>query len=65
MLSFLVNSIFCLPEDVLSGSTSNGVHHAGILEESLGVHWWTGRAFVLIVLTVVVIVPLICFKRIG
>ncbi|BFG26446.1 hypothetical protein CerSpe_127200 [Prunus speciosa] len=52
-------------EDVLSGSTSNGVHHAGILEESLGVHWWTGRAFVLIVLTVVVIVPLICFKRID
>ncbi|KAH0984377.1 hypothetical protein GBA52_011554 [Prunus armeniaca] len=31
-------------EDVLSGSTSNGVHHAGILEESLGVHWWTGHS---------------------
>ncbi|CAN6702306.1 unnamed protein product [Malus baccata var. baccata] len=52
-------------EDVLSGSTSSGVHHAGILEERLGVHWWTGRAFVLVVLTVVVFIPLVCFKRID
>ncbi|PQM39420.1 sodium-coupled neutral amino acid transporter 4-like [Prunus yedoensis var. nudiflora] len=64
-LCVIINNIGSLTVGCFSGSTSNGVHHAGILEESLGVHWWTGRAFVLIVLTVVVIVPLICFKRID
>lgn len=51
--------------DVLSGSTSSAVHHAGVLEGWFGEHWWTGRAFLLIVLTVVVFIPLICFKRID
>ncbi|PON58047.1 Amino acid transporter, transmembrane domain containing protein [Parasponia andersonii] len=52
-------------EDVLSGTTSSGVHHAGVLEEWCGEQWWTGRAFVLLLITVVVFVPLICFKRID
>ncbi|KAF3962113.1 hypothetical protein CMV_013339 [Castanea mollissima] len=49
-------------EDLLSGSTSSGVH-SGIPEEWFGEHWWTGCAFVLIVLTVSIFVPLICFKH--
>ncbi|XP_078431581.1 amino acid transporter AVT6A-like [Wolffia australiana] len=51
--------------DVLSGTSSNGVHHQGILEERLGVHWWTGRFFVLLITTLVVFLPLACFRRID
>ncbi|KAF3443977.1 hypothetical protein FNV43_RR13667 [Rhamnella rubrinervis] len=70
-ISVIVNNIGCLVvymiiiEDVLSGSTSSGVHHSGVLEEWFGEQWWTGRAFVLIVLTVVIFIPLICFKHID
>lgn len=52
-------------EDVLSGSTSSGIHHAGVLEGWFGEQWWTRRAFVLIVLTILVFSPLICLKRID
>ncbi|CAA6672472.1 unnamed protein product [Spirodela intermedia] len=51
--------------DVLSGKSSNGVHHHGILEEWFGVHWWTGRFFVLLITTLVVFLPLTSFKRID
>uniref|UniRef100_A0A161XZJ6 Amino acid transporter transmembrane domain-containing protein n=1 Tax=Daucus carota subsp. sativus TaxID=79200 RepID=A0A161XZJ6_DAUCS len=54
-----------ITEDVISGSTSSGIHHAGILEGWFGEFWWTGRAFVLLVLTTFVFIPLICFKRID
>ncbi|KAI4346753.1 hypothetical protein L6164_007623 [Bauhinia variegata] len=52
-----------LIEDALAGSTSTGVHYAGILEQWCGEHWWTGRAFVLIIVTLVVFVPAAIFKR--
>ncbi|XP_015880508.3 amino acid transporter AVT6A isoform X1 [Ziziphus jujuba] len=67
----IINNIGCLIvymiiiEDVLSGSTSSGVHNSGVLEEWCGEHWWTGRAFVLLVLTIVIFIPLICFQRID
>ncbi|PON82134.1 Amino acid transporter, transmembrane domain containing protein [Trema orientale] len=70
-ISVIINNIgvlivfMIIIEDVLSGMTSSGVHHAGVLEEWFGEHWWTGRAFVLLLITVVVFVPLICFKRID
>ncbi|XP_058115092.1 amino acid transporter AVT6A-like isoform X2 [Magnolia sinica] len=51
--------------DVLSGTSSSGVHHSGILEGWFGEHWWNGRAFVLFVTTVVVFAPLACFKRVD
>lgn len=54
-----------ITEDVISGSTSSGIHHAGILEGWFGELWWTGRAFVLLVLTTFIFIPLICFKRID
>ncbi|KAM5581092.1 amino acid transporter AVT6A-like [Rosa sericea] len=53
-------------EDVLSGSTSlHGVHHTGILEGWFGEHWWTGRAFVLVAVTVIIFFPLMFFERID
>lgn len=51
--------------DVLSGKSSSGIHHHGILEELFGIHWWTGRFFVLLITTLVVFLPLTCFKRLG
>ncbi|GFZ19008.1 transmembrane amino acid transporter family protein [Actinidia rufa] len=51
--------------DVLSGTTSSGVHHAGVLEGWFGVYWWNGRTFVLLVTTLAVFAPLACLKRID
>ncbi|KAF2282943.1 hypothetical protein GH714_043260 [Hevea brasiliensis] len=51
--------------DVLSGTTSSGVHHAGVLEEWFGIHWWNGRICVILFMTLAVFAPLACFKRID
>uniref|UniRef100_A0A5B7AC19 Putative sodium-coupled neutral amino acid transporter 6 n=1 Tax=Davidia involucrata TaxID=16924 RepID=A0A5B7AC19_DAVIN len=51
--------------DVLSGTTSSGIHHAGVLEGWFGEHWWNGRTFVLLVTTLAVFAPLACLKRID
>ncbi|WVZ13648.1 hypothetical protein V8G54_011214 [Vigna mungo] len=51
--------------DVISGTSSGGVHHSGLLEGWFGVYWWTGRTFVLLVITLSVFAPLSCFKRID
>ncbi|XP_076919078.1 amino acid transporter AVT6A-like [Bidens hawaiensis] len=49
--------------DVVAGSSSNGLHHPGLLEGWFGPHWWTGRVFVLMVTTLGVFVPLASLKR--
>ncbi|KAM7516660.1 hypothetical protein LguiA_006243 [Lonicera macranthoides] len=51
--------------DVLSGTTSSGIHHAGVLEGWFGVHWWNGRMMVLLVTTLAVFAPLASLKRID
>lgn len=51
--------------DVLSGTTSNAVHHAGILEEWFGFHWWNGRVAILLLTTVLILLPLVSFKRVD
>ncbi|KAG6779250.1 hypothetical protein POTOM_015623 [Populus tomentosa] len=51
--------------DVLSGTSSSGSHHAGVLEGWFGEHWWNARTFVLLVTTLAVFSPLACFKRID
>lgn len=51
--------------DVLSGTTSSGIHHSGVLEGWFGVHWWNGRTFVLLVTTLAVFAPLASLKRID
>jgi hypothetical protein len=56
----------CLTEgDVLSGTSSSGAHHTGVLEGWFGEHWWNARAFVLLITTLFIFSPLACFKRIG
>ena len=39
--------------DVLSGTSSSGIHHAGVLEGWFGEHWPNGCTFVLSGLVVV------------
>ncbi|KAL0919172.1 hypothetical protein M5K25_011248 [Dendrobium thyrsiflorum] len=51
--------------DVVSGTSSSGVHHSGVLEGWFGEHWWNGRFFVLLVTTFVVFAPLASFKRVD
>ncbi|KAJ8775069.1 hypothetical protein K2173_020073 [Erythroxylum novogranatense] len=51
--------------DVLSGTSSTGVHHAGVLEGWFGEHWWNGRFIVLLVTTLAIFSPLACLKRID
>ncbi|KAI0512227.1 hypothetical protein KFK09_012865 [Dendrobium nobile] len=51
--------------DVLSGTSSSGVHHSGVLEGWFGDHWWNGRFFVLLVTTVLIFAPLASFKRVD
>ncbi|KAK1310665.1 hypothetical protein QJS10_CPA08g01838 [Acorus calamus] len=69
--AFVINNIGVLVVymiiigDVISGTSSSGVHHSGIMEGWFGVHWWNGRAFVLLVTTLVIFAPLACFKRID
>ncbi|KAI3816461.1 hypothetical protein L1987_16159 [Smallanthus sonchifolius] len=49
--------------DVVAGSSSDGLHHPGLLEGWFGPHWWTGRVFVLLVTTLGVFAPLASLKR--
>jgi sodium-coupled neutral amino acid transporter 2 len=51
--------------DVLSGTTSDGVHHRGLLEGWFGAHLWNSRAVVLLVTTLLVFAPLVSFKRLD
>ncbi|KAI9082868.1 hypothetical protein K1719_035198 [Acacia pycnantha] len=51
--------------DVLSGTSSSGDHHKGVLEGRFGVHWWTGRPFVVLFTTLAIFAPLVSFKRID
>jgi sodium-coupled neutral amino acid transporter 2 len=51
--------------DVLSGTTSAGVHHRGILEGWFGAHLWNSRPIVLLATALLVFAPLVSFKRLG
>ncbi|OIW17312.1 hypothetical protein TanjilG_22424 [Lupinus angustifolius] len=51
--------------DVLSGTSASGEHHSGIFEGWFGVHWWTGRTFVVLFTTLAIFAPLASFKRID
>jgi len=51
--------------DVLSGTSSGGIHHPGILEGWFGAHLWISRAIVLLVTTLFVFAPLVSFKRLD
>ncbi|XAR62004.1 hypothetical protein NMG60_11016574 [Bertholletia excelsa] len=51
--------------DVLSGTSSDGVHYSGVMEEWFGEHWWTRRSSLLLLTTLFVFAPLISFKRVD
>jgi len=51
--------------DVLSGTSSSGVHHFGVLEGWFGQGFWTARTFVLLLTTLFVFAPLAFVRRIG
>ncbi|CAL0308340.1 unnamed protein product [Lupinus luteus] len=51
--------------DVLSGTSASGEHHSGIFEGWFGVHWWTGRTFIVLFTTLAIFAPLASFKRID
>ncbi|KAF9621511.1 hypothetical protein IFM89_022529 [Coptis chinensis] len=51
--------------DVLSGMSSDGVHHSGLVEEWFGQNWWTSRPILLLLTTLFIFAPLISFKRVD
>ncbi|KAJ3679093.1 hypothetical protein LUZ60_017104 [Juncus effusus] len=51
--------------DVLSGTSSSGVHHMGLLESWFGDNWWDSRVLVLLITTIFILAPLTCLKRID
>ncbi|RLN12458.1 sodium-coupled neutral amino acid transporter 1-like [Panicum miliaceum] len=59
--SVIVNNV----GDVLSGTTSAGVHHRGILEGWFGAHLWNSRPIVLLATALLVFAPLVSFKRLD
>ncbi|TVU32875.1 hypothetical protein EJB05_24638 [Eragrostis curvula] len=51
--------------DVLSGTSTTGVHHSGIFEGWFGPHLWNSRPIVLLATTLLVFAPLVSFKRLD
>eukprot|EP00253_Pinus_taeda_P036247 PITA_36247 len=51
--------------DVLSGTSSNGMHHVGMLEEWFGFHWWNGRVPIIVLTIVLILASLVSFKRVD
>jgi hypothetical protein len=51
--------------DVLSGTSTNGVHHRGVFEGWFGSQLWNSRPVVLLATTIFVFAPLVSFKKLG
>ncbi|XP_054789091.1 amino acid transporter AVT6C-like isoform X2 [Prosopis cineraria] len=53
--------------DVLCGNASKGGDevHVGVVQEWLGVHWWTSRPFVLLFLSLFIMLPLLLLRRVD
>lgn len=50
--------------DVLAGNQSGDTIHTGILQEWFGYHWWTARTFTLFMTTILVLLPLVLYRRV-
>ena len=50
---------------MLSGTSSHGVHHHGVIEGWFGPNRWNGRFAILTITTFGVFAPLASFKRVG
>ncbi|KAK6145606.1 hypothetical protein DH2020_022426 [Rehmannia glutinosa] len=51
--------------DVLSGNESEGTVHLGVLQEWFGIQWWNSRAFSLLFIVLLVLLPLLLLRRID
>uniref|UniRef100_A0A803M424 Amino acid transporter transmembrane domain-containing protein n=1 Tax=Chenopodium quinoa TaxID=63459 RepID=A0A803M424_CHEQI len=51
--------------DVLSGTHSGSTIHTGLLQEWFGFYWWTSRAFAILFVVILVILPLVLFRRVD
>ncbi|XP_057537905.1 amino acid transporter AVT6C-like isoform X1 [Amaranthus tricolor] len=51
--------------DVLSGTESGDAIHTGLLQEWFGFYWWTSRAFAILLVVLLVILPLVLFRRVD
>lgn len=56
---------FIILGDVLCGNEFNGTTHLGILQQWFGVHWWTCRAFALLIVALFIMLPLVMLRRVD
>lgn len=50
---------------MFSGSNRQGEVHLGVLQQWFGVHWWNSREFALLVILLLVLLPLVLYRRVG
>jgi amino acid permease len=50
--------------DVLSGKESGDEVHLGILQQWFGIHWWNSREVALLITLVLVMLPLVLYRRV-
>lgn len=51
--------------DVLTGNKSGDTIHTGILQEWFGFYWWTSRPVAILFVVLLVILPLVLFRRVD
>ncbi|XP_021904092.1 amino acid transporter AVT6C-like [Carica papaya] len=51
--------------DVLCGNRSGESIHTGILQEFFGIHWWSSRAFVILLVVLFVMLPLALLRQVD
>lgn len=56
---------FIILGDVLCGNEFNGATHLGILQQWFGIHWWTCRAFALLIVALFIMLPLVMLRRVD
>ncbi|GAU18166.1 hypothetical protein TSUD_248670 [Trifolium subterraneum] len=56
---------FIILGDVLCGNEFNGTTHLGILQQWFGIHWWTCRAFALLIVALFIMLPLVMLRRVD
>lgn len=56
---------FIILGDVLCGNEFNGDTHLGILQQWFGSHWWTCRAFALLIVALFIMLPLVMLRRVD
>lgn len=56
---------FIILGDVLCGNEFNGDTHLGILQQWFGIHWWTCRAFALLIVALFIMLPLVMLRRVD